>query len=49
MNPVEQDPWRRELARRIRDLDVGPTGLAVHAIRATAGGGGRLMLIGHVL
>jgi hypothetical protein len=37
MNTAERNPWRRELARRIRDSDVGPTGLAVHAIRATAG------------
>jgi hypothetical protein len=36
MNPAERNPWRRELARRIREFDVGPTGLAVHAIRPTA-------------
>jgi hypothetical protein len=37
MNPAEPNPWRREFARWIRDFDVGPTGFAVHAIRATAG------------
>ncbi len=37
MNPAERTPWRRALAQRIRDLDVGPRELAVYAIRpATA-------------
>ncbi len=37
MNPAERNLWRRAVAQRIRDFDVGPTELAVYAIRpATA-------------
>jgi len=36
MNPAERNPWRRELALRIRHFDVGPTEVAVYA-GATAG------------
>jgi hypothetical protein len=36
MIPAEQNPWQRELARRIREFDVGPTEVAVYA-GATAG------------
>jgi hypothetical protein len=35
MKPAERDPWRRELARRIRDFDVGPTGRVRQAVKAT--------------